>query len=352
MSSAERVRATLPARAFAIVVGLAVCASAAPVPAARVPLVSEHRYRIVGKVRLLLFWISADDVGGARATWRRDSVEGDELALLIGSDPDRAPRGVNEWGYIREQVRGDGARVFGVRTVTDADSPDAARATLDSRDGRAVFGAICSRVTAQEVSTSVATVTGPADVSYRRIDRLLDALAAHRSWESRHIDRPAGTAPGFLIAFDRLLLAMAASARAGRPAATPPAAYVYKDSVFDLNADWVEPIAELKTQAGIFRNLIRAQFTIRNRRLGGTTRFDATFGVEGALAGVPIQATYQPSWWFKIRLDLDDDVNVPAEPSGDDVLRQRVDEVCARVGRAARERRSAGSSKVMIRSTW
>jgi hypothetical protein len=340
----------VPARAFAIVLGLAVCASAAPVPAARLPLVSEHRYRIVGKVRLLLFWIGADDVGGARATWRRDSVDGDELALLIGSDPDRAPRGVNEWGYIREQVRGDDARVFGVRTLTDADSLDAARATLDSRDGRAVFGAICSRVTAQELSTSVTTVTGPADVSYRRIDRLLDALAAHQSWESRHIGRPAGAAPGFLTAFDRLLLAMAASARAGRPAATPPATYVYKDSVFDLKADRVEPIAELKTKAGIFRNLVRAQFTIRNRRLGSTTRFDATFGLEGALVGVPIQATYQPSWWFKIRLDLDDDVNVPAEPSGDDVLRQRVDEVCARAfGRAARDRQSAGS---MIRSTW
>jgi hypothetical protein len=137
------------------------------VPAARLPLVSEHRYRLVGKVRLLLFWISADDVGGARMTWRLDGEDGDELALLIGSDPDRAPRRVNEWGYIREQVRGDDARVFGVRTITDADSLEAARATLDGRDGRAVFGAICSRVTAQDMTSAVATVTGPADVTWR-----------------------------------------------------------------------------------------------------------------------------------------------------------------------------------------
>jgi len=325
------------APAFAIAVWLAVCASAVPVPAARLPLVSEHRYRIMGKVRLLLFWIGADDIGRARATWGSDSMDGDELALLIGSDPDRAPRGVNEWGYIREQVRGEDARVFGVRTVTNADSLNAARASLDKRDGRAVFGAICSRVTAQDVTTSVATVTAPADVSYRRIDRLLDVLVAHRTWESRHIGRPAGTAPGFLTAFNRLLLAMAASARAGRPAATPPAAYVYKDAVFDLSADRVESIAELKTSAGVFRNLVRATFTIRNRRFESTTRFDATFGVVGALAGVPIQATYQPSWWFKIRLDLDDDFSVPAEPGADDVLRQRVDEVCARASDAPRE---------------
>lgn len=325
------------ARAFALAVGLAVCAGAVPVPAARLPVVSEHRYRIVGKIRLLLFWIGADDVGGARVTWRSDGSDGDELALLIGSDPDRAPRRINEWGYIREQVRGENARVFGVRTVTDAESLDAARAALDTRDGRAVFGAICSRVTAQDVTTSVATVTGPADLSYRRIDRLLDVLAAHRVWESRHIGRPAGTAPGFLTAFNQLLLAMAASARAGRPAASSPTAYVYKDAVFDLGADRVEPVAELKTSVGVFHNLVRAEFTIRNRRLRGTTRFQTTFGIDGALAGVPIQATYQPSWWFKIRLDLDDDVSVPAEPSGDEGLRQRVDEMCARVSDAPRE---------------
>jgi hypothetical protein len=168
------------------------------------------------------------------------------------------------------------------------------RATLDSRDGRAVFGAICSQVTARDVTTSVATVTGPADVSYRR----------HLTGLSHRIQF---------------------------------AAYVYKDAVFDLNADRVEPVAELKTSAGIFRNLVRARFTIRNRRLGGISRFDATFAVEGALAGVPIQATYQPDWWFKIRLDLDDDFDVPAEPSGDDVLRQRVDELCARASDAPRE---------------
>ena len=324
-------------RVFAVALGLAMCASAVSVPAARLPLVSEHRYRLVGKVRLLLFWISADNVGGARMTWRLDGEDGDELALLIGSDPDRAPRRVNEWGYIREQVRGDDARVFGVRTITDADSLEAARATLDGRDGRAVFGAICSRVTAQDMTSAVATVTGPADVSYRRVDRLLDALAAHRSWELRQMDRPAGTEPGFLTAFNRLLVAMAASARAGRPAATSPVAYVYKDSVFDLAADRVEPIAQLKTRAGVFRNLVRAEFTIRNRRLRGATRFDATFGVEGALAAVPIQATYQPKWWFKIRLDLDDDVSVPAEPGADEAIRQRVDEVCARASDARRE---------------
>jgi hypothetical protein len=75
----------------------------------------DHLYRIAGEVRLLLFWVSADDVGGARITWRRDDRER-SVSLLIGSEPRRAPRGVNEWGYIREDVAGDSTTVFGIRT--------------------------------------------------------------------------------------------------------------------------------------------------------------------------------------------------------------------------------------------
>jgi len=87
----------------------------------------DHLYRIIGKVRFLVFWASADDVGGARITWRgseRDSI----VSLLIGSEPRRAPRQVNEWGYIREEVTDDLTTVFGIRTVTDGDSPEDADA--------------------------------------------------------------------------------------------------------------------------------------------------------------------------------------------------------------------------------
>ena len=85
----------------------------------------EHRYRIAGKVRMLFFWVGADDVGGARAVWRGGERDR-SIALLIGSDPQRAPRGVNEWGYVLEHAVGDTTTVFGLRTVTDGDSPDEA----------------------------------------------------------------------------------------------------------------------------------------------------------------------------------------------------------------------------------
>ncbi len=46
----------------------------------------DHVYRIVGKVRFLFFWISADDVGGARIAWRANERDR-AVSLLIGSEP-------------------------------------------------------------------------------------------------------------------------------------------------------------------------------------------------------------------------------------------------------------------------
>ncbi len=69
------------------------------------PVVAEHRYRIAAKIRpLVLFWIGKDNVGGARIRWRQgeDGLRGYDA--LIGSDPARAPRKINRWGFILEEA--------------------------------------------------------------------------------------------------------------------------------------------------------------------------------------------------------------------------------------------------------
>ena len=70
------------------------------------PVVAEHYYRMLAKVRPLLFWISRDNVGGARIGWLGDQSGSKGFELLIGSDPARAPRKINRWGYIAEELRG------------------------------------------------------------------------------------------------------------------------------------------------------------------------------------------------------------------------------------------------------
>ena len=46
---------------------------------------AEHRYRIEGKVRLLLFWATGDEIGGARVTWRETGAGAHAFSLLIGT---------------------------------------------------------------------------------------------------------------------------------------------------------------------------------------------------------------------------------------------------------------------------
>lgn len=80
---------------------------------------TTHRYTLAARVRPLLFWISKDNVGEAHLTWLvgEDGKRG--YRLLIGSDPTRAPRKVNRWGYVTETEEETGVRVLGLMTQAD-----------------------------------------------------------------------------------------------------------------------------------------------------------------------------------------------------------------------------------------
>jgi hypothetical protein len=61
-----------------------------------------------------------------------------------------------------------------------------------------------------------------------------------------------------------------------------------------------------------------------------------TYGVKGDLSGVPVQATFQPSWWFKVELHLDAPLDLPEEPSKNARTASRIDDICGRALSGAR----------------
>jgi hypothetical protein len=292
----------------------------------------DHRYRIAGKMRMLFFWVGADDVGGARVVWRGGERDR-SVALLIGSDPRRAPKGVNEWGYVREELAGDTTTVFGLRTVTDGDSPDEADARRPAAGERAELGVLCSTISSVDAASRTTSVRVGHDTTYRDVDRVLDAVAGHSGWKSIRTSRPAGAAPGFLTALDLMMRSSAASASASEePPSCPRLSYVYKDAVYELIPRRVERVPYLRTQAGVLRDLLRSDITVRNRTTGYTAGFKITYGTDGALAGIPVAATYQPNWWFKVELELDDGHEVPPDPAGDPGSRRRIAVLCSPPG--------------------
>jgi hypothetical protein len=293
--------------------------------------VSEHRYRIIGKVRMLLFWISSDDdVGGARVAWQHDGSDCATISLLIGSDPARAPRRINEWGYIRERVCGDSSDVFGVRTMSDADSVEDAVARTAQMPGASLFGAMCSTTTLRETTAAASTLRLPHDITYYRFDRLLNAMETASRWEQRRALRPPGAVAGFLTALDRQIRANATVSPAPNRVGSPVLSYLYRGTLYDLRLQHSERIARTRIGSIVYRDVVRTEFSVSHRGTGNMERFVVTYPVEGPLANVPIRATYQPNHWFKIELQLDDALQLPEDPGRADGVATRIDQICAR----------------------
>jgi hypothetical protein len=289
---------------------------------------ADHLYRLVGKVRLLFFWVSADDVGGTRIT-RRGGGAKQSIALLIGSEPSRAPRGVNEWGYVREDRVGDSTTVFGIRTVTAGESPDEAEARRTAAGNMAEFGLLCSTVSPLEVLSRTTAVYVGRDATYRDVDRVLDVVERSARWNGLHTLRPADTEAGFLTALDAMMRSTAIAAQSGMTPRGSRLAYVYKDAVYDLIQRRIERVQVLQTKSGSFRDLVRSEVVVKNRSTGSSTEFLITVGTGGALLGIPVAAVYQPNWWFKVELELDDDQDVPPDPSDDASMSRRIARLCS-----------------------
>src|ERR1700681_645702 len=117
----------------------------------------QFDYTMTARLRLLLFWVGKDDVGGGyirRGTLPRDPAS-DVIELLIGSDPAKAPRSINRWGAASEiahKPSGSGHGVesstfFGFMKVSSGASAAEMEKELarDQRGGTFLFSAIINQ---------------------------------------------------------------------------------------------------------------------------------------------------------------------------------------------------------------
>jgi hypothetical protein len=257
----------------------------------------RHHYTVGARVRpLLVFWIGRSGVGDAIVTRRVAPGEAD-YALLIGSDPDRAPRHINRWGYLKEEIRGAEARLVGLMTESDEESIEEAEARLKTQaSGDHPFKIIRATVHGEQAHSVVSSIGAPQDYSYRQLQAVLD-LARRDSPEgkARTIQLPPGTRPGFLAA-----LADAMRSSAG------PITYVYHGRIYELCQTAARSIPDLRIGRVSYGRAIAADYTITTIRDGEQTSFSMTYGTEGRFAQVPLTVTYRPRWWMEVNLTLDD----------------------------------------------
>lgn len=289
-------------------------------------VLAEHRYRIVGKLRLAFFWAGRDDVGSARMTWRSDGTTS-ALTLLVGSNPVRAPRNMNEWSYLREEVQSNRAEVFTLRSLGSDEAPPNPRYT--PAEGP-LFGVSCASFREQDVHSAHTTVTARG-ATYWMFGRLLEQIAASPDWQERHIARPAGASAGFLTALQHLIGLGGTDARALK--SLQPEVYVHNNTVYDLSVRDSQNLGRTRVGARLFDRLIRTDFSVRNRTTEEVSRFGVTYLPDRVGRSLPVQIFYQPSFWLRVELRLDDAAEVPADPSADESVLTRIRAICDGAGR-------------------
>jgi hypothetical protein len=280
-------------------------------PSSSIDQVSERRYRIIGRIRLVLFWVGFDDVGGARMT-RRSHDNATTLALLAGSDPQRAPRQVNQWVYLREETRVDRAEAFALRTLGEQ-----APAQTDVSTGDAsLFSASCASINHDRIDSAVTVSTGK--LTYRMFGHALDQVAESTRWQARHLSCPVGAAPGFLSALERVMR--------GAPASP----FVYNGALYDLNVRRRQSLGRRQVGARTFDSLMRAELAIGSRENGETetTTFSVTYASGSTEIPLPVQIFYQPSFWVSIELRQDDVADVPPDPAESRSTLTRIQAIC------------------------
>jgi hypothetical protein len=271
------------------------------------PVVAEHRYRMLAKVRPLLVWISRDNVGDARITWRDDGAGSTGVELLIGSDPARAPRRINRWGYLAEQVAGGQATVLGVMKQSNDRSIEEAEARIaaETGSGAHVFKAIRSTTADGLTSAGVTTLRVQNDLTYRDVESLLAIVPGTGNSPARTVTLPAGTRPGFLLAVADLMHRSIENRTAATSGTSSRGVrYVYNGRLHTLRLRSLDWLPTSRIGGRIFSDVARGQFETVNEATGARTRFEITYGASGSLAEVPIHIAYQPRWWFKVELFL------------------------------------------------
>lgn len=270
---------------------------------ARFPAVRERTYQMNARVRPLLFWIRKNDVGDGRITWRAKDGAGRGYELLVGSDPGRAPRRINRWGFIREELSAADANVLGVMKKSKEQSVKEAEQEL-AREGEGgfVFQAIRSRVSADRADAGVVTYRSETDLTYRDLDPLLNRVTA---LEGPRLTTalPANTSPGLLFAVADMLdeIMKRGVPPRGSVALPQPRHYVYYRTLYDLKVRSLERTADPHASD---RQLLDADFEILNRTTRKTTRFSIVFAPTGPAAGVPVKIMFRPRWWFEVELIL------------------------------------------------
>jgi hypothetical protein len=281
-------------------------------PSDSLPVVREHRYRMVAAIRPLLFWTRASTVGGVQLVWRQGEGQRRGYELLLGSDPGRAPLKINRWGWAREEGDETGSVMLGLMKQTTEESVDEARTRLASegKNGH-VFKIIRTRVAGGEARAESTTTLTARDYTYRDLDELRTLLEATPATPRiRSARLPGGTRPGFLFALGDLIHETVETARSSAQGWKAPGrrtvTFTFNAALYDLTLRSAEYLPAAEYGGRRFERVVRMDFESVKRASRTRDRFTLVVGTQEPWTEVPVFVRYQPKWWLRTEGVLDE----------------------------------------------
>jgi hypothetical protein len=267
-----------------------------------------RRYTMSGRIRPLLFWFGRDNIGLARVVWRRDEQGARGYELLVGTDPARAPRSLNRWGYVAEEASGPDGALLAMMTGADELSYEEAEASSARSSSTGDFRAIRAEVRGSDASWHVARVETPRAFTIHDVGAALDRVRRETATSDPRARRvPPHARPGFLVALADLLEEIARVARHQSTAEVlrrVRVPYLFGQHTYELRVRDLHPgLMQLRGQP---TSILQSSFEVRTLATDARTRFEIASGTQGDLAGVPVAMEWQPRWWLKVELRLDE----------------------------------------------
>jgi hypothetical protein len=273
----------------------------------------QHRYRLSAAIRPLLFWVGAKNVGNAHIVWREQDEGRRGYELLLGSDPAKAPRRINRWGFVREDAGPGGAIMLGVMNRSEDDNLTTAQSRMaqEAKEGRFLFKMIRASLNGGETRAENRVVYAPTDYTVRQLEELQRFVEATNPAPRVRTGRlPEGTHPGLLFGTARLVdVGVEASRLPGNAGPSlRKVQYTFNTALYDLFLKSWQRVDRVRYGNRTYTNVVRLEFESRNLERGTVERFMLICGTDGPFAGVPVFIHYQPKWWFKVEGVLDEDV--------------------------------------------
>jgi hypothetical protein len=246
-------------------------------------------------------------VGSAEFTHRQGANGARAYEFIVGSDPARAPRGINRWGYLAEEIGSDGGSIVGLMKQSDEQtiSDVAASTQREAATQQFKFKVYAGALRTGESLAGDTTVALREDFTKNGFERLLGVIAPTDVPLQAAKLHP-GTRPGILSTLMELLRETARAWRAdsSRPAKGSRLRCLFNNATYELTVTSTTALGAVVIGGRRYENVLRAELEGVQPGTDKRMHFEVVFPPTGSLAEVPLRVIVQPRWWFRFELLL------------------------------------------------